>query len=246
MRIFPITIQRFLTLASLSLPLLSIPARAFLQLGAPFGDHMVLQQGVPVDIWGTGAPGGDTVKLSIAGQSVIATSDWEGRWIVHLAPMKAGGPYQLLIEIGGVGPLIPSSAANSKGGAELNDVLIGDVVLASSSSRASASTSTDNSASQSESHPYAWVRVYKSASATPATTTPEASGHWIFVSPQDIAPPDALFAVGGDLYTKRHIPIGVVEASNGPICTDPAACPSPAPHPSEGPRSKSPKGNETP
>jgi sialate O-acetylesterase len=223
MRIFPITIQRFLTLASLSLPLLSIPARAFLQLGAPFGDHMVLQQGVPVDIWGTGAPGGD-----------------------HLAPMKAGGPYQLLIEIGGVGPLIPSSAANSKGGAELNDVLIGDVVLASSSSRASASTSTDNSASQSESHPYAWVRVYKSASATPAATTPEASGHWIFVSPQDIAPPDALFAVGGDLYTKRHIPIGVVEASNGPICTDPAACPSPAPHPSEGPRSKSPKGNETP
>jgi sialate O-acetylesterase len=238
------TFQRLLILVSLSLPLLTTPAKAFLQLGAPFGDHMVLQQGVPIDIWGTGAPGGDTVKLYLAGQSVSAASDWEGRWIVHLAPMKAGGPYQLLIEIGGTGPLIPSSAANSKGGAELNDILIGDVVLASSPSRVSAPTSANSSASQSDSHPYAWVRVYKTD--TTDSATPESSGHWTFVSPQDIALPDALFVVGGDLYTKRHIPIGVVEASNGPICTDPAACPSPTPHPSEDPQSKSPKGNNTP
>ena len=240
------TFQRLLTLVSLSLPLLATPARAFLQLGPPFGDHMVLQQGVPIDIWGTGAPGGDSVKLSIAGQSVSAISDWEGRWIVHLAPMKAGGPYQLLIEIGG-GPLIPSSAANSKGGAELNDVLIGDIVLASSSSLASApSTPAKNSASQSESHPYALVRVYKTASRSPDSPSPASSGRWTFVSPQDTNPTDALFVVGGDLYTKRHIPIGVVEASHGRICTDPAACPSPTPKPSEDPQPKSPKGNETP
>jgi hypothetical protein len=63
--------------------------------------------------------------------------------MVQLAPMKAGGPYQMLIEIGGMGPLIPSSAANSRGGVELNDVLIGDVWLAAGPSDTPAAQISD-------------------------------------------------------------------------------------------------------
>jgi hypothetical protein len=87
-------------------------------LAAPFGDHMVLQQGVPVPIWGSGCPGGDSVKVNIAGQTVNAKSDWSGKWAVTLAPMKAGGPYQLLIQVGGSGrwcrlpPLTPRAGMN--------------------------------------------------------------------------------------------------------------------------------------
>jgi sialate O-acetylesterase len=116
---------------------------AAITLPSPFGEHMVLQQGVPVPIWGAGCPGGDNVTVSIAGQSVTTRSDWAGKWMVQLAPMKAGGPYQMLIEIGGMGPLIPSSAANSRGGVELNDVLIGDVWLAAGPSDTPAAQISD-------------------------------------------------------------------------------------------------------
>src|SRR5271154_1673859 len=114
------TYQRLFTAVVLLL-WFCLPGMAAVRLAAPFGEHMVLQQGVPVPIWGTGAPGGDTVRVSMAGQSVTAKSDWQGRWLVVLLPMKAGGPFQMLVQVGGYGPLIASSAANVRGGLELND-----------------------------------------------------------------------------------------------------------------------------
>ena len=34
-----------------------LPATAEVKLASPFGDHMVLQHGRPVPVWGTAAPG---------------------------------------------------------------------------------------------------------------------------------------------------------------------------------------------
>src|SRR3974390_526566 len=122
-------------------------AQNFVRLGAPFGDHMVLQHDAPIVLWGTGCPGGAPIKVYIAGQTAWTRSDWQGRWQLPLKPMKPGGPYQLLIEIGGAGPLVPSPAANSRGGAELNDVMIGEVVLASSLTNAGKESPSANFAS---------------------------------------------------------------------------------------------------
>jgi sialate O-acetylesterase len=180
---------------------------AAVRLGAPFGEHMVLQQGVPVPIWGTGCPGGDNLRLSIAGQSLTAKCDWEGRWMVILAPMKAGGPYQLLIEVGGSGPLAPSSAANSRGGVELNDVVVGEVRVAPSQSAPSAGA-TKNAAPENLQALPAWIRVLKS----PATGTSDA-GRWIVdLSWTKANYSDASFTLARELYKKLGVPIGIIES----------------------------------
>ena len=63
-------------------------------------------------VWGTADPG-EAVTVAIAGQSVSATAGADGKWLVHLAPMKAGGPHTLTI--------------SGKNKIVLSDVLVGEV-----------------------------------------------------------------------------------------------------------------------
>ena len=60
-----------------------------------FADNMVLQQGVVVPLWGF-ANDGEKVTVEFAGQSVSATAK-EGKWLARLQPLKAGGPFTLVI-----------------------------------------------------------------------------------------------------------------------------------------------------
>jgi len=80
-----------------------------------FADHAVLQQGTKVPIWGTAAPG-EAVTVEIAKQSVSTTAGADGRWLAHLAPLKAGGPFTLTIS--GTNKIL------------LGDILVGEVWVA--------------------------------------------------------------------------------------------------------------------
>jgi sialate O-acetylesterase len=184
-----------------------LPAQSFLLLGAPFGEHMVLQQGAPIAIWGTGCPGGDTVRAWLKGQSRTGQCDWKGNWMVEFAPMTPGGPYQLLMEIGGYGPLVPSSAANGRGGIELNDVLIGEVVLAAVSSGPTLSETKDG-ANDIAAAKLPWIRMLNS------------SGRWTAVSPAAAGGFSATaFYLARALYERLKIPIGVIDRPDGTLCT---------------------------
>lgn len=67
------------------------------RLAKLFGDHMVLQCDRPVAVWGWADPGG-AVKVSIAGQRRTAVVDGNGKWMVKLRPLRAGGPYEMTVE----------------------------------------------------------------------------------------------------------------------------------------------------
>ena len=58
------------------------------ELGTPFGNGMVLQRDAKVAVWGT-ADAGEKVTVGFAGQTVSATADADGKWLVHLEPMSA-------------------------------------------------------------------------------------------------------------------------------------------------------------
>jgi sialate O-acetylesterase len=190
----------------------ALSAQGFIQLGAPFGEHMVLQQGEPIAIWGSGCPGGDSVKVWLHGQNRNSHCDWKGNWMVVFSPMKAGGPYQLLMEIGGEGPLIPDPAANGRG-IELNDVLIGEVVLAPTSSGAPLSATKDG-AEEIAAAKLPWVRLYK------APVTGATPGVWTGVSPNTAGNfPAAAYALARELYNKLKVPIGVVDSTQGVHCS---------------------------
>src|SRR6185369_10693870 len=60
-----------------------------------FSDHMVLQQGRTVPIWGSGSPPGGEVTVLLNGQTKVTTVMPDGSWRVDLDAMGAGGPHQL-------------------------------------------------------------------------------------------------------------------------------------------------------
>lgn len=57
-------------------------------LSSMFGDHMVLQRGMPVPIWGKAEPG-ETVTVTFAGQTASATAGADGRWRADLSALDA-------------------------------------------------------------------------------------------------------------------------------------------------------------
>ena len=81
-----------------------------------FGDHMVLQQGMTLPVWGDAAPG-EHVKVLMGGQSSETLADKSGKWRVILRPFPPSfSPQTLVIE--------------GENRIELNDVLLGDVWIA--------------------------------------------------------------------------------------------------------------------
>ena len=63
-----------------------------------FTDHMVVQQGKPVIIWGT-AESGEAVTVAIAGKADQVTADADGKWTAKLPALKANsGPHTITIK----------------------------------------------------------------------------------------------------------------------------------------------------
>ncbi|MEO0587464.1 MAG: sialate O-acetylesterase [Planctomycetota bacterium] len=98
----------------------SAGVQAQLRLPALFGDHMVLQRDKPAAVWGWAEPG-DSVTVSLAGQSVSLVADASGKWSGELPAMPAGGPFTLSVRSGG----------ESIG---VSDVMVGEVWLCSGQS----------------------------------------------------------------------------------------------------------------
>lgn len=99
--------------------MVSTGALAQLQLAGVFGDHMVLQRGAPVPVWGSAVPGA-TVRVTLRGATRSARAAADGRWRVQLPAAPAGGPHDLIVQAGQ--RLV------------LRDVLVGDVWLCSGQS----------------------------------------------------------------------------------------------------------------
>lgn len=98
---------------------LAAAAHAEVRLPKVFSDHMVLQQGKPVQVWGWAAAN-EKVTIEIAGQKVSATANAQGEWKAALPALPAGGPHKLTV-----------TGVNS---VTFDDVLIGEVWLCSGQS----------------------------------------------------------------------------------------------------------------
>ncbi len=70
-----------------------------MQLSPLFADHMVLQAGKPIRVFGTGS---GTVTVSFCGHDAAVTTH-ETSWLCTLPAMPAGGPYTMHITLDGCG-----------------------------------------------------------------------------------------------------------------------------------------------
>ncbi len=64
-----------------------------------FSDHMVLQNGMTVPVWGVADPG-EKVTVKIAGQTKSVITGADGKWMVKLAKLKSGGPFTMRLRAG--------------------------------------------------------------------------------------------------------------------------------------------------
>ncbi len=117
--------SRLLLLAlSLAICGWSTVAAAAVKLPAVIGSDMVLQQGVPLPIWGW-ADKGEEVTVSIAGQTVAGKAGDDGRWEVKLAKLEVtpeNKPLEMTIK-GAAGDAIV-----------LKNILVGEVWVCSGQS----------------------------------------------------------------------------------------------------------------
>ena len=95
-------------------------SRADVKVPVIFSDHMVLQRGMAVPVWGTAAPA-EKVTVAIAGQSLTTTAGPDGNWRVRLKPLAVSAE-PLTLKIAGGNEIT------------LSDVLVGEVWLASGQS----------------------------------------------------------------------------------------------------------------
>src|SRR6266545_2052060 len=92
---------------------------AAVKVPALISDHMVLQQGIPVRIWGTADPG-ENVRVDLQGQSASVKAAANGKWTAWLKPLVAAGPLEMAI-----------TGSNT---ISVKDVLVGEVWVGSGQS----------------------------------------------------------------------------------------------------------------
>jgi sialate O-acetylesterase len=86
----------FHLLAALLLAPLAALDAAELRLPSIFSDHMVLQSGKAVPVWGWADPG-EGVAVEFAGQSQSTTANADGKWTVKLDALEASGESRELV-----------------------------------------------------------------------------------------------------------------------------------------------------
>ncbi len=201
--------SRFLVLGTLALFSSLAGLRAEVKLPAVFSDHMVLQQGTSVAVWGW-AEEGEQVVVQYRDQ-VVETRAKNGKWQVKLAPMKASTrPFSLRV-----------LASNR---IELKNVVVGEVWVASGQSnmqwalRQSANWEAAAAASANPNLRLFYVPRVKAPQpvADIQGQYNNARPAWTVASPETTPDFSAVaYFFGRDLQKALGVPVGIIHTSWG-------------------------------
>ncbi len=185
----------------LALALLTLAAapRAEVRLHALFGDHMVLQRDIAAPVWGTAAPG-EEVVVSIAGQKKAARADAEGKWMVRLDPMKAGGPHEMGV-----------------GSATLRNVMVGEVWICSGQSNMAMTVQrAANPEEEIAAAKHPKIRLFTVPRRPADAPQRDVEGSWAECSPETVGGFSAVgYYFGRDLLKALDVPVGLIHTSWG-------------------------------
>ncbi len=185
-----------------NLPFLCSAARAAVQLHPLFSDHAVLQRDIAVPVWGTASPG-EKVSVSFAGQSVATTADASGNWQVKLAPLPANATAQILTVRG----------TNT---VSVNDVLVGDVWLASGQSNMDSPLSSGSAAEALPGATDPLIRFFKVTKTVAPEPLPAPKGKWDLSTPETAKGFSAVaYFFARDIRRTQNVPVAVLNAAWG-------------------------------
>ncbi|MCI1143341.1 9-O-acetylesterase [Sphingomonas sp. WKB10] len=168
-------------------------------------DHGVIQRGQPVDLSGDAAPG-ETVMVTLAGHSVTARADRNGRFAAQFPALPAGGPYDLTI-------------AAPSGAVVVRDLLVGDVFLCSGQSNMEMTVSSAQDMIADAHAPaddrLRLLTVAKVSSPTPLARFAE-QPRWVAATPESVPGFSAACCyMVQALRRTADVPIGAIHSSWG-------------------------------
>src|SRR6478752_5333752 len=168
-------------------------------------DSMVLQRDSKINIWGW-APKNEKIRIKFNGKNFKTTANTDGKWVLQLPPMKAGGPYTMNID-----------ASNHL---VINNILIGDVWLCSGQSNMvhQVKLHSVRYANEIANANYPGIRHFWIPTMTdlnrPHDDIP--TGYWKSANPEDVLEFSAVaYFFAKKIYEKYHVPIGLINASVG-------------------------------
>jgi sialate O-acetylesterase len=176
---------------------------------ALFSDHMVLQQGMPVPVWGTAAPG-EAVTVAFNGQTRTATAAPDGKWMVRLDKLQPGGPFEM--EISGTNSIT------------LHDVLVGEVWLATGQSNMVFTVSKKaqffagmlDEDREIAAANYQQIRMFTQRPVKAYTPQTDAIGAWQVCSPDTVPGFSAIgYLFARDLQQRLQVPVGILTVAFG-------------------------------
>lgn len=180
-------------------------AQGFSAVSLPriLGSNMVLQRDQDVKIWGWADPG-EKVKVTFSGQNLTTKADKTGSWLVTFAPMKAGGPYEMLIQ--------------GKNLIRLENILIGDVWVCSGQSNMEWPLSNSNNPDEEIlAANYPEIRLFEvsnNVQLTPARDLP--SGEWKVCSSATVPNFSAVgYFFGRMIHQELDVPVGLISSNWG-------------------------------
>jgi sialate O-acetylesterase len=182
-----------------------------------FASGMVLQQAMPLPVFGTAAPG-ERVTVALAAARAEATADAAGRWLATLPPQAASREPRQLVITGGDDRVV------------LEDVLVGEVWLCAGQSnllfplaRAVDSASEIAAADRPLLRLFAWQPAaggdrgaYSAGQLAALEPGRFATGSWMRCRPEAAAGFSAVgYCLGATLADKLELPVGIIAVAVG-------------------------------
>ncbi len=206
---FSINHHAMKSIQTILLSLLFATAHADVHLASPFGEHMVLQQGTAVPVWGT-ADAGEKITVTFLKQKLSATADASGAWRINLSKLTYGGPFTLTV--------------SGKNTVSLTDVYVGEVWLCSGQSNMDMTVAREdrywcgviNEKEEVAAANYPTIRVFDVDFTPNENVQQEVKGKWEVVSPQTVGHLSAAgYFFARDLQQKLHVPVGLITTAFG-------------------------------
>jgi sialate O-acetylesterase len=189
------------------------PAIADVRLPHVLGDHMVLQCGRPVPIWGWAEPG-EQVTVKLGEQTAAAKADEKGAWLVKLPEQKAGGPVELVI--------------TGKNTIRLTDILIGEVWVCSGQSNMEMGLGVvKDGAQEVAAAKYPNIRLFHVPKRPGGQPMPDVNAAWLPCTPENVSAGEwggfsaVAYFFGRELHNELKVPVGLIDTSWGGTLIEP-------------------------
>ncbi len=187
-------------------------AQADVKLPNVIGSNMVLQREMALPVWGW-ADAGEEVTVTLGEATAKTAAGADGKWMVKLPAMKAGGPHTVTV--------------SGKNKIELTNILVGEVWVGSGQSNMEWSVqSSTNAQEEIAAAKYPKIRLFNVAPKKTTAIDPQSNVNpevvWTECTPATIPNFSAVcYFFGRHIHQELDVPVGLINTSWGGTRVEP-------------------------